>query len=273
MRKILFALIAILLLIFTILTLRNGMNLGDVWGFVQIDAKNASIDDKNSQLGTLVSTDFPQAETKLKTSSEKMDKAKNEYEEKMIMVSDSKYYNQTEEYKMEFLWTKIGNYAKDNNVILKLDVSNGSTGELYNLQFMADGRYSDVAGFIYDIENDSRLGFKIDNFVMTALVEKINTVRGEFMCKDIRIDVKSLDDYTTYANSSSNSSTNNRQNNTASPTPMPTTTPAQETATTPVPTQGTNATSTQGTEIQPAQGTTSQQPTVENTTTGNGAGL
>ena len=109
------------------------------------------------------------------------------------------------------MWTRIGNYAKDYHITLKMQVANGSTKGVYNLIITAVGKYHDVASFIYAIENDSRLGFKIEDFSMTQYIseEKTNYVQGEFTCKEIRIDIKSID---TENNNTEDSKTN--ENNT-----------------------------------------------------------
>lgn len=75
----------------------------------------------------------------------------------------------SEKYKMEYLWVKLGNYATKNGVTLKLNVLNGTTGldGMYNLEFIINGKYAGITEFVYEVENDSTLGFKIDNFSLT----------------------------------------------------------------------------------------------------------
>jgi len=223
MRKILLALLIIVLIIFTGFVIYKGTSFGkySVWGVTQISQKNDEIDAENEKLGGLVSVTYPGAIQTLNTSSETLEQTKKEYEEKAVLLADSKYYKQTEKYKVEFLWTKIGNYAKDTNVVLNLEVTNGTASGLYDLNFTANGKYADVAQFIYDIENDSRLGFKIENFKMISASatnedekttsntttedgEKASSdkVQGSFTCKEIRIDIKALDtDISNKANS------------------------------------------------------------------------
>ena len=189
MRKILFAILAIVLLIFTGFVIYRGTNIGkfEIWGIKQINEENDVIDQKNADLATLVNVSYPEAISKLNNSGEVMEENKKEYEEQATMISSSKYL-QKEKYKLEFLWTKIGNYAKDNKVTPKMQVTNGSTKEVYNLIITAVGRYSNVASFIYAIENDSRLGFKIEDFKMTSANTEVegngsHYVQGTFTCK------------------------------------------------------------------------------------------
>lgn len=230
MRKILFAILAIVLLIFTGFVIYRGTNIGkfEIWGIKQINEENEVIDQKNADLATLVNVSYPEAISKLNNSGEVMEENKKEYEEQATMISSSKYL-QKEKYKLEFLWTKIGNYAKDNKVTPKMQVTNGSTKEVYNLIITAVGRYSNVASFIYAIENDSRLGFKIEDFKMTSANTEAegngsHYVQGTFTCKEIRIDLKSLDNENDEGkddgkdNNTNNSNTNNTTNTTNSTT-------------------------------------------------------
>ena len=202
MRKILFIILIILLLVGAGLTIANGLEIGDfqIWGVKSIIAQNENIDNKNQQLSNLVSITYPNSLDELNTSSETLTSTKQEYENKAILVSNSKYYMQTEKYEIEFLWTKLGNYAQDNNVQIKIDVVNSSsTSGLYDLNFTIAGEYVDVTDFIYDVENDSKLGFKIEDFHMSAVKDG---VQGSFACKEISINIERIDQNATSKDSS-----------------------------------------------------------------------
>ena len=232
MRKILFSIILGVLVILTILLIVNGVSFknSEVYGVRKIQEENDNIDTKNSQLFTLVSQGYPEAAAKVEAASKEMQDTKEQYEEKAKLLGDSKYYMQTEEYKIEFLWTKLGNYANDENVEIKIDVSNSSLSGRYNLNFEVVGKYTDVTQFIYDVENDSKLGFKIENFNMksaeistSTTEEKTNTtygVIGKFSCKDIRIDIgttansKAVSDNINDATNTESTNTTNTTNTT-----------------------------------------------------------
>ena len=219
MRKVIFAILAVVLLIFTGFVIYRGTNIGkfEVWGIKQINEENDAIDAANADLGTLVNVSYPDAVTKLTNSGETMEETKREYEEQVAIASSSRSYLQTEKYKPEFLWTKIGNYGKDYKVTPKMQISSGSTNEVYNVTISAVGKYANIASFIYAIENDSRLGFKIEDFKMVSTTD--GQVEGTFTCKEIRIDLKSLDIESTdngknTANNSSSANTNSTRNTT-----------------------------------------------------------
>lgn len=229
MRKILFILALIILLIFTGVVIYKGTNFGrfKVWGITQIVEKNDEIDSENAQLSNLVSVTYPSTLTKLSNSSEKLQQTKKEYEEQSVMLSDSNYYMQTEKYKLDFLWTRIGNHAKDNKVEIKIDVTNGTANGIYNLNFTVVGKYANTTSFIYAIEGDSRLGFKIENFSMKQstkgtgvlnsdgqTVYNYNNVECTFVCKEIKIDIKSLDGQDGKKDETNTTNTTNAENTT-----------------------------------------------------------
>ena len=271
MRKILFILALIILLIFTGVVIYKGTNFGafKVWGITQITAKNDEIDSQNAQLSNLVSVTYPESLTKLSNSSEKLQQTKKEYEEQSVILSDSKYYMQTEKYKLDFLWTRIGNHAKDNKVEIKIDVTNGTANGIYNLNFTVVGKYPNTTSFIYAIENDSRLGFKIEDFSMKQstkgtgvlssdgqTIYNYNNVESKFVCKEIKIDIKLIDNQdakkeenaanttntttdgnttntvNNTTNTTNNTNTANTQNNTTNATNVTNTTGAGNTTTT-----------------------------------------
>ena len=93
MRKLLFALLAIALLIVVGLVVYKGFRIGkiEVWGIKQIVAENEQIDKANSDLEKLANDNFQAAITKLNSSGEAMQAKKKEYEEQAVLVSNSKY--------------------------------------------------------------------------------------------------------------------------------------------------------------------------------------
>ena len=197
MRKILFAILALVLLIIVGLVIYKGTSIGDfeIWGIKQINEQNEKIEQANIDLEKLINNKYPDTEKALNDSSEKMQESKKKYEEQAVLISNSKYYMQTEKYKLEFLWTRIGNYAKDYKITPKMDVASTSTKGVYNLIITVVGNYHNIASFIHAIENDSRLGFKIEDFKMLQYdgEGQSNLVQATFTCKEIRIDIKSID--------------------------------------------------------------------------------
>jgi len=94
--------------------------------------------------------------------------------------------NQIERYEVETLWVKLGKYATSEGAIIRMDIVQGNTNETYNLKFTVNGSYISITDFISDIENDSTLGFKIEEFKMLPSdVEGV--LQATFVCKEIGI--------------------------------------------------------------------------------------
>ena len=73
-------------------------------------------------------------------------------------------------YDLEWLWITLGNYARTNNlqiVINEPENPDSASDILGNLGLTVRGRYLDIVDFVFDIENDKELLFKLDNMNMT----------------------------------------------------------------------------------------------------------
>ena len=66
---------------------------------------------------------------------------------------------------MEYLWTKLGNYATEKGVNLRFEVVNG-IDNYKNLNFTLTGSYVAIIDYISAIENDTELNFTPVNFKM-----------------------------------------------------------------------------------------------------------
>ena len=111
------------------------------------------------------------------------------------------------------MWVKLGNHATSEGATMKMDIVKGSsTSEnMYDLNFTVNGSYISIIDFISDIENDSTLGFKIENFHMSGSGDSL---QATFVCKEISIiDVnESQVDTKTNDVNTTNSATNNTNN-------------------------------------------------------------
>ncbi len=120
----------------------------------------------------------------------KLKEEKTNYED-MVAVSSSddvQTASQLAKYKIDFLWTKIGTHATSEGVVIKMDITNGSGAtDTYNLNFTVNGGYINIAEFIRDIEDDSKLGFKIEEFSMKA-GSSTSDLQATFVCKDVPIE-------------------------------------------------------------------------------------
>ncbi len=171
MKKFLISILVILLLILTYFIILKNVTIA-TWKSKNInDIKNA-----NNELNTQIdmakqinNQEYPQSIEKLESSIRNLKVAKEKYETKLSYVSDNAELGVVEikEYKVERLWITLENYAKDNGLDLQLDLLDTSTADKYDLNITLLGGYIGITDFIYDIEGDDTLGFKIQNFKLT----------------------------------------------------------------------------------------------------------
>ena len=79
----------------------------------------------------------------------------------MVTIStgdEVKQATQFQKYEIESLWVKIGNHAKSEGVVMKMDLLRGTGDDNYNLNFTVNGSYIGITNFISNLENDSQLG-------------------------------------------------------------------------------------------------------------------
>ena len=215
MKKILLALLLILLVVLTCLTIFNGMNLFgiEICGITQIREKNDNLNYKIAQATTMASTEYPKALSDIQTNLKKLEQEKKNYED-MVTINNGEQMqlvNQYQKYEVEYLWTIIGNHATKEGVVIKIDIVAASGNNKYNLNFTVNGSYIGITEFISDIENDSALGFKIENFTMKpgGSTQELQTT---FTCKDIEIKDITKSSSSTKANNSTTDVNNNVEN-------------------------------------------------------------
>ena len=119
---------------------------------------------------------YPQSISALESSMDDLKKVKEKYDNKVKYISDDLELGvvQIKEYKIDRLWVALGNYAKEENVTLKLDIVETSSQNVYDLNITLVGEYIGITDFIYDIEKDDTLGFKVVDFRIAP-----NTSGGE----------------------------------------------------------------------------------------------
>lgn len=237
MKKVIIIVAMILLIVLTGFTIIKGISIGglSILGITQLNEKNDELDLTLKDATKLASTDYQKNINELNDKIKELDTQKTEYEDKMNVSTENQLnginlINQP--YKIEYLWVIIGNHAKTEGVEIKMDVAKSTSGSenYYNLNFTVTGLYISISEFITHIEDDSSLGFKIENFKMNSTqqstTEQTNTgnknetsketitqtngsdiLQATFTCKDIKIQGISNN-----SQSESNSDTNNQVN-------------------------------------------------------------
>lgn len=193
MKKLLLSISIILIIILTGITVIKGFKIGGftVFGIKEIKDKDEDLDVIMQQATKLASTDYQKKIDDLNETIKKLETEKNKYDDIVNVSTDSEVQaaNQAYNNMIEFLLIRIENHAKTEGITIKMDVTRSSSGaeNVYNLNFTATGSYVGIEEFITDIEDDSKLGFKIEDFKMSASSENGSEVQATFTCKDIRI--------------------------------------------------------------------------------------
>lgn len=107
-------------------------------------------------------------------------------------------------YDVDFLWTIVGNYATEEGINLKFDVIKNTTSAsslnntstnyvVCDLKFVITGKYINLTDFIYDIEDDDRLNFEINDFDMQKVESDLKVT---LTVKEIKINSDNLTETT-----------------------------------------------------------------------------
>ena len=220
MKKLLMLILIALLVAFSIFLFIQGVHIGsfEIPGIKIIQEKDDELDAKIQQAGKLAEKDYKQAVGDVTASSQQLKQQKKNYEDMTAISTDAegKSTNQIEKYEIETLWVRLGNHATSQGVVMQMDVikGNSSTQDMYNLKFTATGSYISITDFISAIENDSTLGFKIEEFKMNPSSSG-SDLQATFVCKDIAIkDVSQSTTTTPSPSTDTSTNTNNTTNNT-----------------------------------------------------------
>lgn len=232
MKKLLIISLMTLLLILTVYTMVSGISIGPVQvpGILGIMEKNESLDSAIAQANKLADTEYKRKINDLNNNTKKLENEKARYQDLAAasLESGEGSTGQVEKYEIEYLWTKVGNHATSEGVNVDMKVESvEATQDVYNLNFTVSGSYIGIQEFISDIENDSSLGFKIEQF---SLKGADNNLTGAFICKNIMIEnvdksslqedtkdenTDSKDSNTTNTTNSTNNTTNTNSANTS----------------------------------------------------------
>ncbi|MBQ6992305.1 MAG: hypothetical protein IJN50_05300 [Clostridia bacterium] len=170
MKKLLLTILIILLCVLAYFIMFNNFDVGilKIESIADIKNKSNELDKKVNEATKLTHQTYPKEKSSLDTSINKLKSTKQQYESKIASMPDSEIlkYMQVDTYEKEFLWTTIGSYATKQNLDLELDIVDIKNNDYYNLEFTVVGRYSDISDFIFSIEDDDELAFKIENFKM-----------------------------------------------------------------------------------------------------------
>lgn len=201
MKKILIILLIILLVTLSYFAIFKGITLGnfEILSVERIQEENDKLTQEIEQTEKLMHSDYVQKTDELKRNVDNLMEAKEEYSELASLSTDKQLKEATKQeiYKIEYIWTRIGSHATSEGVELKLDITAGETGEedSKNLLFTVTGNYIAVINFVLAIEDDSELGFRIENFkILPGSGE--NGRQATFTVRNVRIKTENASNVT-----------------------------------------------------------------------------
>ena len=168
MKKILITIIGVILLILLIVCAVKGINIGkiSVLSITGLRDKSFSLDKKIEEANEEINQNYAKTLKSVKDAETRLETAKEEYESKVAQLSQNSELGvtQIEKYKIEYLWGIIGNYAKKENLKVDMNIEETSIKDTYNINFSLYGSYVGITNFLYSIENDDELNYKINDF-------------------------------------------------------------------------------------------------------------
>lgn len=188
MKKTLISAIGVILLSLLIVSIFKGISIGklSIYSVENIKEQSLELDNKIEEAKTEINQNYAKSIADIETATENLKNLKEEYETK-VGLNGGLGITQIEKYKIEYLWSIIGGYATDEGVKVSLDIKETSIDDTYNINFTLTGSYLGITDFLYDIENDDELNyrikdFKIEPFVITTTTtteNKVETVRTD----------------------------------------------------------------------------------------------
>ena len=207
MKDILITVISVLLTAVIIICMVKGLTVGSfrILSISNIKQESLNLDNEVDELNNLKNATYKKKIDDLQTATKDLTTAKQKYLDLASVSSDEEIQeaNLEQTYAMEFLWNKVGSYATKEGVTLKWDVSSTGVNNKYTLNFTTTGSYVGVISYIYALENDSDLAFRIENFKMTASGENVTAT---FTVNNVAIKAETI--------SSTSSNNTNEQANT-----------------------------------------------------------
>ena len=192
-----------------------------ILGIKGIQAKNAELEQKIQEATSLAEKDYQSVLSEIKQNAQSFEDAKKRYEDNVIINEGGEVETLSKPYDIETLWVRLGNHATSQGAnIQEMKVNNSTTGAegTYDLDFTVTGSYICITDFISAIENDSTLGFKIEEFNMRPSGSEL---QATFTCKDISINKNELNEnvvITTTDNTTNNTNTAGNTSNTTNTT-------------------------------------------------------
>ena len=180
----------------------------EMYSLVAIKDKSETLGRKMEEITQITSNVYPQKSSELSKNIKELETEKQRYNEKAQYSSTEEVAkaNMTQTYQGDYLWVTLGNYATREGIVAKLEFNTSTSGipGLYDIKFTLNGAYTSITEYIYSIENDSKLNFRIENFTLVpgggtteeTATEGVETTAGSdveklqstFVVKDLAVE-------------------------------------------------------------------------------------
>lgn len=216
MKKILILFLILLLGVLMYTVVVNGMEIAGIaiYSYQDLQNMNNELDSKLTEASKATSIDYPGKLSSLTVAGKQLTTAKEKYQDKIAYSSEDeiKLATQIKEYKLEFLYTRLGNYRLKEGVGMELVFEQKSTGEnIWDIHFIITGKYLPITEYIRDIEDDDELNFRIENFKLTPGTDTEN-LKAEFYVRTIGITEIDASILNTTVQTNNSNNTNNIDN-------------------------------------------------------------
>lgn len=194
MKKILIAILIVLLGLMAYYSLTQEINIFSIKisGIEGLKTSNEKLTKEIEATNKIINTEYQQKIASLNTELKNLSKARQKYVDIVNLSSPEEILaaNQEETYSIEFLWAKIGNHATNEKVDLKFEVVSSSLGNnIYDLNFTVSGEYVQIMNFIYAIEDDVELYYRIKTF---KIIPSGSNLTATFTVKNVTVDSESF---------------------------------------------------------------------------------
>lgn len=197
MKKLLISILIAVTACGTVWVVLRGIHIGNfaILGMREIKAEDTELEEKITEATELVSSKYPNTISKINNDIKKMKAEKQKYDDMVVTSTESEIATaiQSQNYTIDKLWARIGTLATDEGLdakfVLKkgtLEAAEGDNFDYYTIEFEVTGSYVGVSLYVSDLEEDSELGFKIENFKMVPVDGGAN-VKATFVTNDIAI--------------------------------------------------------------------------------------
>ena len=198
MRKILIAILLVLLISLAGFTIFQGISIGSfkILSTQDIISLNDSLTAEINGANTKIKNDLQNKKTELNGQVEQLLRNKESYYEVANVSTESEINKAStqEVYDIAFLFLKIGRHGRAEGVNFRMDILSADAGDtsVKNIAFTVTGAYSATIEFIRSLEDDSELAFKIEDFHM--IPAEGNNLETTFNVKGVRINSETLTD-------------------------------------------------------------------------------